>query len=1428
VLAQSSATNLPSYGAGIDRGGSLVFGGTAYLASNNTLSSDLFNESTVFVVTNQSASATSGNLLWSGAYPSGSDFSLRLSDGGVTHFDFNNAAAGRLSASDLPSGPALWTAAGSVSNSVQVLRKNGTTLATSSGPGASASGSYPLVVGAASGGALPYTGLIAEVLVYDRYLDAAEQAEAEGYLACKWGLQNRLPSNHPYHAICPQSGAPRPIATNPPPAGALPNPPELDSANGQLTFNVVAAQNATTGYPQLLYNGAPAPPTLRLLPGDTLIVNLTNNLPAPPANAGYLNDTSLHYHGLQVSPNAPGDDSIDMVAMPGQSLHYRVSIPLDHPPGLYWYHSHAHGEAERQNLAGMSGALIIDGISQYVPQVANLAERVLIVRDAEPPGGTLPAADKRQIAAMRWAMAHEPRAALRGLPPGSGMVMNLPEVRSATTRRPHNPYVTVDPLYRRFRRPFVADTHCTGVPETAPTVWTLDGVSTPSIGIRPGEQQFWRIVNAGSDSYLDVAVDNAQLQLVALDGVPLSSGVNAPSSLTVSDYVIPPASRAEFIVTGPPAGTQAYLRTLCFDAGSAGPPMPATVLASIDPTWSPTDATRHKQRVARNAKRYRFHSARFITTQPVAETQTIYYSDQNTINGVAYDPTAAPMFYAQSGTVQEWTIVNNSSQVHTFHMHQIHFVVASVNGVAPAQQFVMDNVNIPAATANGPGTVQVLLDFTDPVVIGTFLVHCHILAHEDGGMMAKIRVGTAPPLSTNSSQVTFAYPSAASQNVTISGGAPPYSVSGCTNVANGSISSSTLTISPAGSGNCTLVVEDSSGLTASIQVTVNTPPGIVLSPTSVGFTNPAASPAPVAISGGVAPYAASGCSGVASASLAGSTLTITPLGAGSCTIGVTDSAGDNASLPVSVNAYASGNPVDNITFHQNAQRTGWYQAETTLNAGNVGSSSFGKIATLSAPSNMPAFGKVYAQPLYVSNERTSDGNTHNLVIVATATDQVYAFDDQTYAVVWERNFTNPSNGITQQSSTNTGCNDVNPDIGIAGTPVIDRSQDRLYVVVPTDENGTFHQRLHAIALASGADAVTPTEVSATTTLASGGTASTDPEYNFNRGALLEANNTIYVSFGSHCDFDSVSAHGWLLGYNATNLQPVGSALNVTNQATSSNYFLGSLWMSGFGPAADAQGNVYFATGNGPINGTTDFAMSVVALPGSLGSVSSYFSPYGAPVDSESDLDLGSGGVLLFPNVGGSYPHLLLAGGKCGAGSSNGGTQGCLKYLLNRDSLGGVSSGNTGALWQEDTGGAMFGGPAFFQDTNGNSYVVLGGGDPLSTYKLSTSPVSLSIVAAANVGCLECRNAGSQPVISSYGTNPGTAVAWALKTPGNNGGTIYLYAFNALTMSVLYSGAAGSWTIGPNSNYIAGALVSPLVANGKVYVPTDGSVAVFGL
>jgi hypothetical protein len=179
VLAQTSAAALPGYITGINRLGSLSFAGAGQFLQTNgsTFSSDLFNESTVFVVTNQNASATAGNVLWSGTYPGGPDYSLRLLDGGATRFDFGNASAGRLSANDLPSGPAIWTAAGSVSASTQLLRKNGNTLASGTGPGASTSGSYPLIVGAATSGANPYTGEIAEVLVYNPFPDRGRTSD---------------------------------------------------------------------------------------------------------------------------------------------------------------------------------------------------------------------------------------------------------------------------------------------------------------------------------------------------------------------------------------------------------------------------------------------------------------------------------------------------------------------------------------------------------------------------------------------------------------------------------------------------------------------------------------------------------------------------------------------------------------------------------------------------------------------------------------------------------------------------------------------------------------------------------------------------------------------------------------------------------------------------------------------------------------------------------------------------------------------------------------------------------------------------------------------------------------------------------------------------------------------------------------------------
>jgi FtsP/CotA-like multicopper oxidase with cupredoxin domain len=1457
TLVQTVTSSMPAAGSTIDGLGALSFAGAQFLSSTNAAFSNYVqNASTAFVVTNATTTGYAESVMSSGIPPGGIDprWEFRPWESSQTHFDFNNIQAGRIAETPAYTGPTFWSMGGSVAAKAEFLSRDGTVLGTNSGPGTTETAAYPLMVGGNFTTAhtiqYPYTGTVGEILIFNRYLTTTETQEIEGYLACKWGLQGQLPASHPYKSVCP--GAPTPAPTAPP--NPLPTPQQLFSANGKLSLTVVASQ-AASGNPQLTYNGSPVPPTLRLLPGDTLYVTLTNSLPTMPAGSAYLNDTNLHFHGLHVSPNAPADDSIDMLALPGQTLNYVIPIPTNHPTGLYWYHSHAHGEVERQNLSGMSGALVIDGISTYVPSVANLPEQILIVRDAPLAGQALPAADRKQIYAMGWAMQHAKHGASLGGAYGTMTMGSSVAVRTSDSRTSRNPYVTIDPRYKRtagMHALSASDGHCVGA-EAAAKNWTVNGATVPAIGIKPGQQQFWRLVNAGSDTYLDVQVDNAQFQVVALDGVPLSSGVNTPASLTVNDYVVPPASRIEFIVTGPPAGTTSYLRTLCFDAGSAGPAMPATVLAVLNPATSPTQTTQIHRAPRKIVPQYRFpnRATRMasasnvrrssiggggvrpnFTTVPYTRSQTLYYSDQNTINGQTYDPSGPPQFYAQSGTVEQWTIINTSSQVHTFHIHQIHFALVAINGVTQTQEYVMDNVNVPAASASGPGSVTLLMDFTDPSIVGTFLLHCHILSHEDAGMMAKINVGTAAPLAVSASTVTFATPTSAAQKVTVSGGTAPYSITGCGAYATGTVSGSTVTIAPGATGSCAFTVADATGLSVSISVNVGAAAAAMnVSPNTLSFATASAPSQNATISGGTPPYSVSGCTGTANAAInsAQNGVTVAPVAPGSCTLTLADSASNSVTLAVTVNSASSAGAGDNDTFHHDAGRTGWYSHEPILTPANVASASFKLQETLVAPSGMPAMGKVYAQPLYVQNETASDGNVHNLVIIATSTDQVYAFDETTKNVVWAHNFTNPAAGITQQMWTDTGCGDINPNVGITGTPVIDRSLDRLYVVVPTKENGTFHMRLHALALGSGADAVSPVEVTATVALASGGTASTSAEYNNQRGALLEANGNIYVPLSSHCDYNGGNTHGWILAYSNATLAMTANAVDTTNAAGKDQY-LGTIWMSGFGPSADPLGNVYFTTGNGVYDGTSSFAMSALKLPGNLDiTKASVFTPYGELADSNADADLGSGGVVVLPTLAGTYPRVVLLGGKCGAGSANGGTQGCQKYLLNRDSMGGFQSGDAGALWHTDTAGGMWGGPATFQDANGVNYVIYGSGAPISTYTLSTNPLSLNVLSSGYPGCLECRDSGSQPIVSSNGTTAGTAVVWAMKTVGGSGGTLTLYAFNPFSMGTqLFKGAAGTWTVASGASYIGGALVSPTVANGHVYVPTDGGVAVFGI
>ncbi len=453
---------------------------------------------------------------------------------------------------------------------------------------------------------------------------------------------------------------------------------------------LAAAINPATNVPSFVYQGQYVAPTIDVQPGDTIEIDYTNNLPvstSPP------DTTNLHFHGLTVSPNAPADETIDTIAMPGQTLHYVVQIPTDQQSGLYWYHPHSHGVSNWQVENGMAGAIVIDGIETHDPAVANMRTRLLLLEDPQD------RPDYNTLMAQRKAVA---QARVR----------------------------TQDDSYDACR------------PEEGRHV-TVNGLVNAQIGIQPGEKEFFRVVNSSADRYFDVSVDGEQVQLVALDGYALDTVAgNAPTEM-VSDVLIPPAGRAEFVVTGQAAPT--VLRTNCFDSGPDGDPDPAAALATLV-NDSGAQASMHVRRASAPLARNPYTAG--PVPAPSAQRQIVFtenvVTNQFFLNGLAFDPNAAPAVVAQSGTTEQWTLLNQTGEVHAFHLHQVHFLVEAVNGVPVSPMHWVETVNVPAEFPGGgtqqPGTVTVLADFRDPVVRGTFVYHCHILEHEDGGMMAKITV----------------------------------------------------------------------------------------------------------------------------------------------------------------------------------------------------------------------------------------------------------------------------------------------------------------------------------------------------------------------------------------------------------------------------------------------------------------------------------------------------------------------------------------------------------------------------------------------------------------------------------------------------------------------------------------------------------------
>jgi hypothetical protein len=497
------------------------------------------------------------------------------------------------------------------------------------------------------------------------------------------------------------------------------------------------------------------------------------------------------------------------------------------------------------------------------------------------------------------------------------------------------------------------------------------------------------------------------------------------------------------------------------------------------------------------------------------------------------------------------------------------------------------------------------------------------------------------------------------------------------------------------------------------------------------------------------------------------------------------------------------------TYHNDNYRTGWNSTESTLTPANVNSSSFGLLAKVEVDD------QVDAQPLIVPGVVITAGKyqgTHDVVYVATGNDTVYAIDADAGTVLLSQSLGKPV-------SWPLGCNNNGPNVGIDSTPVINVSANILYVMAYTQTSTGPTYTLHALNLGNLTDTLTPTVVTASRPLTDGTTFNFNATYQRQRPALLLANGNIYAGFGSFCDYSANLSRGWLLGWNASTLAPLSANQLNDTQATSPNsFFLSSVWMSGYGPAADDSGNVLFATGNSDYSGTTydgvsNIQESIVQISSDLTTVLSLFTPSNVGALDQNDEDTGSGGVMVLPDQPGSKPHLAVAAGKAGS-----------MFLMNEDSLGGYSTTKNNVLGTYSVGACWCGQSYFVDPTDGLARVVSSGGNRVRVWKLQTSPSPKLTAVAGSAAMNSVQDPGLFTSISSNGNaNP---IIWAISRPGANK-TIYLHAFNpesgSGTMSQLFVHAAGSWpNLGGNLNSV------PVVANGKVYVVSHKQLQIFGL
>jgi FtsP/CotA-like multicopper oxidase with cupredoxin domain len=528
-------------------------------------------------------------------------------------------------------------------------------------------------------------------------------------------------------AVCLPAFAQLPICPPRPVSGTLiQNPPDLYSEGGVLSVDLTLQnQQGSDGYMHYCYvymnqGQQMEAPTLRLFPGDQLIVNLTNNIQAPydrfppklqfkekmrhrtpmvmgsphkpgtpddPCEGGEVlpSSTNIHFHGLNVPPVCHQDDVINTLIQSGDpTFQYSLQIPPNDNPGMYWYHPHPHGYTFNQVAGGASGAIIVEGSN---PLTDGLTEHVIVLRQEFPALGVSDPDEGTSILTVNFQPA-------------------------------------------------------------------ISNLGLPYINAQVGHQEFYRVVNAGTSVILNLQMQFAgvpqNLQVISLDGVPFTSPVN------YTTINLPPAGRVEFIAPPLPANTRGTFLTTGFNSGPFGDPDPTAPLFQLRPTQNApvTNLVKHNSTSTPIGTK-RFANLKFLS--PTAQ-RNLYFSEESIssnapislfITVVGQRPHVfhmddPPAITTNVGAVEDWTIENRSGEAHVFHMHQIHFLVMAVNGVPVTNPELQDTVTVP----NWPGSgaypsVTVRMDFRDPNIAGTFVYHCHILDHEDGGMMAKIQVNPA-------------------------------------------------------------------------------------------------------------------------------------------------------------------------------------------------------------------------------------------------------------------------------------------------------------------------------------------------------------------------------------------------------------------------------------------------------------------------------------------------------------------------------------------------------------------------------------------------------------------------------------------------------------------------------------------------------------